>query len=376
MIVPGYTWWAGGRAVPLFRVCGLAGLVAAVALTQALAAATGRPALGMTALSLLAVLTFLALAMAVKILVGEERLIYLHHEIAVLAVSSLALLAAGAPMLPYLDLVVLGIGAFLVLGRVGCLFASCCHGRPHRWGVRYGGTHGTSGLDPHLVGARLFPTQPVEAAAVLVVVVAGSWAVLGGAPGGTALTTYLVGYDVVRFGLEFARGDARPYHAGFSQAQWLTLAITVLVAVSEVVGLLPATPWHLAAAVALLLWAATVAALRGRSTRARTAYRMGATAHARELAAVLDGLAEASPGRDVRISETTAGLRISRGRLPDGLHYTLSAEDVLGSAAARRVARLVIDLHHPDAAWSLTRGGVGTFHVLVSPCRPAHSGPS
>jgi hypothetical protein len=365
VIVPGYTWWAGGRAVPLFRVCGLAGLVAAVALSQALTAATGRSAPGMAALSLLAVLTFLGLAMAVKILVGEERLVYLHHEIAVLVVSSLALLAAGAPVLAHLDLLVLGIGAFLVLGRVGCLFASCCHGRPHRWGVRYTGAHGASGLDPHLIGARLFPTQLVEAAGVLAVVVAGSWAVLGGAPAGTALTTYLIGYDVLRFGLEFVRGDARPQHAGFSQAQWLTLTITVLVAAAELAGLLPVTRWHLAAAVGLLLWTAAVAVLRGRSTRARAAHRMGAAAHARELAAVLDELAETPPTRDVRIVETTAGLRISRGRLPYGLHYTLSTEDLLGRAAARRVARLVIDLHHPDAGWSLTRGGVGTFHVLV-----------
>ena len=85
--------------------------------------------------------------------------------------------------------------------------------RPHRWGIRYAGAHGASGLDPHLVGARLFPTQPVETAAALVLVVAGSGAVLGSAPAGTALATYLVGYDVVRFGLEFVRGDARPHHA-------------------------------------------------------------------------------------------------------------------------------------------------------------------
>lgn len=364
MIVPWCTWRLGGRALPLFQVCGVAGLLAAVVLTQSLAAATGRSAPGMAALSVLAVLTFLTLAMAVKILVGEERLVYLHHEIAVLAVAALALVATGAPVLPYLDLVVLGVGAFLVLGRVGCLFASCCHGRPHRWGIRYAGAHGASGLDPHLVGARLFPTQPVETAAVLVLVVAGSGAVLGGAPAGTALATYLVGYDVVRFGLEFVRGDARPHHAGLSQAQWLTMAITLLVAAAEAVGLLPLTPWHLVAAVALPVWAVAVAVLRGRSA---AAYRMGTAAHARELAAVLDELAAAPPGRDVLIRETTAGLRISRGELPDGLHYALSAEDPLGRAAACRVARLVVDLHHPDAEWALARGGVGTFHVLVGP---------
>ncbi len=197
---------------------------------------------------------------------------------------------------------------------------------------------------------------------------------LDGAPAGTALTTYLVGYDVVRFGLEFARGDARPYHGGFSQAQWLTLAITVLVAVAEVGGLLPVSPWHIAAAIGLVLWATAVAALRARSTRVRAALRMGGVAHARELAAVLDELAETPPGPDVRITETTTGLRISRGPLPGGLHYTVSAEDVLSGSAARRVARMVVDLHHPDAPWSFSRGGVGTFHVLIGSVRNSNGG--
>src|SRR5688572_5004142 len=104
-----------GRELPAFRTCGWIGFAAgcAVAFGAALVAT--------------AVATFLAVAMATKILAGRELLVYYHHEIAVLTAVGLAAWASGAPVLPHLDAMALAVGAFLVFGRIGCLLAGCCH---------------------------------------------------------------------------------------------------------------------------------------------------------------------------------------------------------------------------------------------------------
>jgi hypothetical protein len=124
-------------------------------------------------LVLTAVLTFLALAMVTKIITGEENLIYYHHEIAVMVVAACLLNLLYQPVLPYLDITILGLGTFLAFGRVGCLMVGCCHGRPHGRGVCYRAEHAAAGFTPYLVGVRLFPIQAVESVWVFSIVVVG-----------------------------------------------------------------------------------------------------------------------------------------------------------------------------------------------------------
>ena len=56
-----------------------------------------------------------------------------------IAVATVLLSLLDAPVLSYLDVTVLSLGLFLAWGRLGCLMAGCCHGRPQNWGVRYKG---------------------------------------------------------------------------------------------------------------------------------------------------------------------------------------------------------------------------------------------
>src|SRR5262245_54279095 len=110
--------------VPAFRFWGALGLLAAV-----LVAGSRDVSLAVEgAIVLAAIGTFCALAMTMKILIGREALIYYHHEIAVLSVTAALAALLGAPVLDHLDATALGLGAFLVFGRVGCLFSGCCHG--------------------------------------------------------------------------------------------------------------------------------------------------------------------------------------------------------------------------------------------------------
>lgn len=117
-----------------------------------------------------------------------------------------------------LDRVIVAFGVFLVFGRLGCLASGCCHGRPATVGVRYPQTS----IGDALAGIRLFPVQIIEAAWIALV----TWWASDQHARGNALELWLLGYAAGRFVLEWLRGDIdRPYVAGLSQAQWMSLAI-------------------------------------------------------------------------------------------------------------------------------------------------------
>ncbi len=127
------------------------------------------------------------------------------------------------------------------IGRLGCLAAGCCYGKPTGlpWGVRLGGS-------PYCVtpvslwGISLHPVQLYESAANAAIAAILAWGVLPGArkgrwPAGTAFLAYIILYATARFAIEFFRGDDRgwcPY--GLWISQWLALAFGLFAAVALV----------------------------------------------------------------------------------------------------------------------------------------------
>ena len=61
-----------------------------------------------------------------------------HFQLIVLVSSTLLLTLLQTPVFPYLDILVMGLLVSQAFGRLGCLTAGCCHGKPHRWGICYG----------------------------------------------------------------------------------------------------------------------------------------------------------------------------------------------------------------------------------------------
>ncbi|HEX6924294.1 MAG TPA: prolipoprotein diacylglyceryl transferase family protein [Longimicrobiaceae bacterium] len=363
-----------GRKRSSFHVCGLTGLAAALALASVLAAQRDLSAWVLAGAALTACATFLALAMATKIVTGEEKLIYYHHEVAILTTVTLMLWAFRQPVLSYLDVTLLGVGTFLFCGRVGCFMVGCCHGRPHRWGVCYRQEHADEGFTRPFVGVRLFPIQLVESAWVFTTVLVGAWMVLRGAPPGAALAWYVVVYDVGRFGFEFLRGDARPYRAGFSEGQWTSLLLMLVVIAGEVRGVIPSQAWHVAAAAGMV--ATMIAVTLHRRRRGDSRHRLLSPRHIREVAEAVDLLAAAgAPTRTadgatvVNVARTSAGLNISAGAVEEtgGVlrHYTLSGNAPWRRVDADAVGRLLIRLRHPDASGELVPGREGIFHFLI-----------
>jgi len=368
-----------------FQLSGSAGLTLAVMLTMILTRHTGLSYWVMAGLVGTAIATFLALVMATKIVAGEERLIYYHHEIAVMIMAALFLSAIHKPLLPYLDITILGIGTFLTCGRIGCLMVGCCHGRPHRWGIRYSEEHAAAGFPSYLVGVRLFPIQAVESFLVLGTVVVGTYFVWSGQQPGTSLAWYVVTYDAGRFAFEFARGDAdRPYWVGFSQAQWLALLLTGGVVWAELAARLTLSRWHLA------IFAFLVASMLATSLRRRLQrmpdFQLLHPRHIRQVAGAMKSVCTSNDSSDVhprgeatvvRIACTSLGIQISGDEIHCAteriFHYTLSCRDEpMTERAAKVVASLIRRLNGVAGSEKLVTGTQGVFHFLI--CAPAVAG--
>jgi hypothetical protein len=369
------------RSRSAFKLCGYTGLISAVSLAFVLVMQLGLPLWVLALLVLSSALTFLALAMATKIITAKERLIYYHHEIAVIAVASFVLWILRQPMLPYLDVTILGVGVFLMFGRIGCLMVGCCHGRPHRWGVRYRDEHAAAGFTGYLVGVRLFPIQAVESLWALCIVAAGSLMIVSGQPVGAAIAWYIVTYDVGRFCFEFMRGDPeRSYWRGFSEAQWISAGLTMLVAIAELSGLLPLQWWHVEAAACLVIAMVIIVAVR--NSRRTPRHELLHPRHTKELAEAVEKVSrldeEAQSGQEeVHIYRTSLGVLISASSVAGNVcHYALSYQNkVMDEDTARILAELICLVRRCPSSFELIKGSHAVFHMLTSPCslsaRPA-----
>lgn len=361
-----------------FRLCGYAGILLASVLANALGIYRGLSPGVMLTITAAAIMIFFALAMATKIAVSEERLVYYHHEIAVVSGVALFLRCLHQPVLPYLDMTMLGLGVFLACGRIGCLLVGCCHGRPCRWGVRYSREHAAAGFTPYYVGISLFPVQALESLWTLCIVAAGAAMMARGSVPGSVFALYVVLYGLGRFCFEFLRGDPdRPYFFGFSEAQWTSVILMSLTVLSEAVHKLPFQAWHWAITTLIVLGMAAVAV--GRRFQRTPAHRLLHPSHIREIAEAITFATGERPertdavpqqGSEIRLGCTSLGVRISAGQVRAGgavrNQYAVSQDDgTMNADCAYKVAKAISLLRHSSADFELVRGNMGVFHILI-----------
>jgi hypothetical protein len=363
-----------------FLLCGYVGLFLAVLLTMLLVRFLGLVPWVMGVASLTAVCTFLSLAMLTKIIMGEEHLVYYHHQNSVLVMVALVLWLLKQPILPYLDMVILGVGLFSACGRVGCLMVGCCHGRPHRWGVCYREEHVAAGFTPYYAGVRLFPIQACESLWVFGTVAVGSLLVLlNGHIPGEALAWFIVSYGIGRFTLEFFRGDpVRMYLWGFSEAQWDSLILILGVAALGWFGLLPFQQWHTFAALVMALVIITVALKRHFQKPA--SHRLLHPYHVQELAGALEHAANLAEERcnlceqdfepaNIHIFCTRLGIQISATKIKEATgpvtHFVLSSQnDPLYPEGASILTNLIQQLQPQLVLKELISGNQNVYHLL------------
>src|SRR4051794_1721804 len=103
-----------GRRESAYLAWGKVGLALAIGLGLVL---TYQQGLSLPVLLLLAatwVAALLGQTLVMKMLPGEEELVYYRHEIAIIAIAALTLWLIDQPIWPYLDITVLAVGMFLV----------------------------------------------------------------------------------------------------------------------------------------------------------------------------------------------------------------------------------------------------------------------
>jgi phosphatidylglycerol---prolipoprotein diacylglyceryl transferase len=132
----------------------------------------------------------------------------------------------GLPLWLTLDTLVPPTLLGLACGRVGCLLAGCCYGGVTRvpWAIHYPHTHPTAGF-----GVHPSPVYESLGAVVLIILVLTAERHPAYRPGWLT-GGLLVGYGLLRFGLEYLRGDRLVWvpGLGLSASQVVSLVMIAL----------------------------------------------------------------------------------------------------------------------------------------------------
>lgn len=111
------------------------------------------------------------------------------------------------------------------IGRIGCFFAGCCYGIPHdgSFSCTY-----VSVVGETPTGVPLLPIQLIESASLLVLFAVLLTLFLKTDRNGLIPTVYALSYAMIRFVLEFFRGDKeRGFFGALSTSQLISILIAV-----------------------------------------------------------------------------------------------------------------------------------------------------
>lgn len=141
------------------------------------------------------------------------------------------------PMWTVTDVFAPGIALGHVIGRLGCLFAGCCFGRPTSvpWAITFHSEYAAQNVGTPL-NIPLHPTQLYEAAAELLILGFLLATERKGRPfPGRTFWLYMLFYGISRFIIEIYRGDARGTVGMFSTSQFVSLILVPLAIVMLIV---------------------------------------------------------------------------------------------------------------------------------------------
>jgi phosphatidylglycerol---prolipoprotein diacylglyceryl transferase len=160
--------------------------------------------------------------------------------IVAVAVSLWYIRRVGLPLWTTCDVFAPGIALGHVIGRLGCLFAGCCYGKPTSlpWGITFTDPFAAANVGTPL-NTPLHPTQLYEAGAeALILIVLLATESRGRRFAGRTFWLYMLLYAISRFIVEIFRGDPRGNVGVFSTSQFISvllapLAVAMLVYLSR-----------------------------------------------------------------------------------------------------------------------------------------------
>ncbi len=109
------------------------------------------------------------------------------------------------PIWTFLDVLAPGLVIAHAFGRLGCIAAGCCYGKPtgSSWGFKFY----SELVDKNLHGVPLHPVQLYEAIALILLFLGMLWVSKRKVFEGQVAVTYLLAYPVIRTLIELFRGD-------------------------------------------------------------------------------------------------------------------------------------------------------------------------
>ena len=128
------------------------------------------------------------------------------------------------------DLFAPGIALGYMVGRLGCLLAGCCFGRPTdvAWAITFTDPIANLNVGTPL-NVPLHPTQIYEAGAELIIlIVLLATERKGHTYPGRTFWSYMLLYAVSRFVIEFYRADERGFLMGLSTSQFISVVLAPL----------------------------------------------------------------------------------------------------------------------------------------------------
>ena len=136
----------------------------------------------------------------------------------------------GLPLWTTCDVFAPGIALGHVVGRLGCLFAGCCYGKPTSvpWAITFTDPFAAANVGTPL-NVPLHPTQLYEAGAeALILVVLLATEKRGRPYPGRTFWLYILLYSISRYVIEIYRGDPRGTIGIFSTSQFISLLLAPL----------------------------------------------------------------------------------------------------------------------------------------------------
>ena len=123
-----------------------------------------------------------------------------------------------------LDFYAFSVPLFHFFGRIGCFLGGCCYGIESDFGFI---AHGNK-LVPLINGVRRFPVALLEASLNLIIFIVILYLFKKGKFKEKLIYFYMVLYSVVRFFVEFLRGDEiRGIFFGLSTSQWISICLFI-----------------------------------------------------------------------------------------------------------------------------------------------------
>ena len=121
---------------------------------------------------------------------------------------------------------------FHIFGRIGCFLAGCCYGIESDFGFTVHNNH----LNPSINDVNRLPVPLIEAACNLLIFLFILYLFKKDKMRDKLIYVYMIIYPVVRFTLEFFRGDEyRGFLFGLSTSQWISIILFVFAIVMLII---------------------------------------------------------------------------------------------------------------------------------------------